>query len=692
MKRLLTLSIIGLGVSSVVSQLLVMREFLAVFSGNELTVGIILGNWTLLTGIGSYIGKRLPRDFKVLAKAQIGIGVVPVLLLVTVRITKNILFIQGEIANVTEIFAWSLVLLTPFCILAGAVLVLACNLYSEKRNAADIGTVYIIDSIGDITGGALFSFVLIYFLNQFQIAYVILFLNVGLSIINSYSVKSPLLVVSVCVLVCGVGACVYNVDTMTTEYLYHGQNVIYTKNSLYGYIVVTESEGQITVFENGTPFFSTYNVISSEETVHYAMVQVDTDQVSVLLIGGGASGTIQEVLKYPAVVDYVELDPDIIRVGKMFTTHLQGAHVYLMDGRRYVKKTDTVYDVIIVDVPDPDSAQVNRFYTVEFFKEVNHILADDGVLSVSLSTSPNYLGETTRKLNSSIYKSLQTVFDNVIVIPGNEIYFLASNNRLTYEIAEEIEKKGIKTEYVNEYYLSGVLTEDRISMVLESVTEDVSINADFRPEAYYRYIVFWVSQFRNYFARFLVGLTVVVIILLVWIAPDPVPFAVFTTGFAGTALEVVLVLGFQILYGYVYSQVGVLVTCFLVGLVLGAFFVNRRPEKNSIRSLLIVEGLLCVFSVIVGVLLPYMVHIVFPVVVGILGGLVGAEFPLASRLYYTDIKTTAAALYSADLLGGCLGALLVSSMLIPVLGIPAVCMVIGGLNALSGIIVFLNRV
>jgi spermidine synthase len=668
-----------------------MREFLAVFSGNELTIGIILGNWTLLTGIGTYIGKRLPKDFTMLAKAQIGIGVVPVIILAVLRITKNSLFIQGEIASLTEIFAWSFVLLTPFCILTGAVLVLACNLYSEKRNAADIGTVYIIDSIGDITGGALFSFVLIYFLNQFQIAYVILFLNVGLSILNSYSVKSPLLLVSVCVLVCSIGVCVYDIDTMTTEYMYHGQNVIYTKNSLYGYIVVTESEGQITVFENGTPFFSTYNVISAEETVHYAMVQVDKDQVSVLLIGGGASGTVQEVLKYPAVVDYVELDPDIIHVGEMFTTHLQGAHIHLMDGRRFVKNTDTVYDVVIVDVPDPDSAQVNRFYTVEFFQEVNHILTDDGILSVSLSTSPNYLGETTRKLNSSIYKSLKTVFDNVIVIPGNQIYFLASHKKLTYEIAEEIEKRGIKTEYVNEYYLSGVLTEDRISMVLESVTEDVSINTDFRPEAYYRYIVFWVSQFRTYFTPFLVGLSVVVILLLVWIAPDPVPFAVFTTGFAGTALEVVLVLGFQILYGYVYSQVGVLITCFLVGLVLGAFFVNRRLKKNFLQSLLIIEGLLCVFSISVGVLLPYMVHIVFPVVVGILGGLVGAEFPLASQLYYKDVTTTAAAVYSADLLGGCLGALLVSSILIPVLGIPAVCIIIGGLNALSGILVFISK-
>lgn len=687
MKRLLILSIITLGVSSVISQLLVIREFLAVFSGNELTVGIILGNWTLLTGIGSYIGKKLPRDYTVLAKAQIGIGIVPILVLIILRTTKNVLFVQGEIANLTEIFGWSLILLAPFCILAGAVLVLACNIYSDKRLAADIGTVYIIDSMGDIAGGALFSFILIYFLNQFQIAYILLFLNVGLSIINSYTAKSSVWVVSVCVLLCGAISCAYDINTITTEQLYHGQNITYTKNSLYGHIVVTESGEQITVFENGVPFYSTYNVISAEETVHYPMAQIKKENPAVLLVGGGVSGTVQEALKYSDEVHYVELDPEIIVVGNLFTTNLQGAHIHLMDGRRYIKNTKKTYNAVIVDVPDPDSAQINRFYTVEFFNEVYHILADNGVLSVSLETSPNYMGEPTRKLNSSIYKSLKIVFDNVIVLSGTKLYFLASDAELTYEIAKKIEEKGINTEYVNRYYLSGVLTEDRISMVSESVTEDVSVNTDFRPEAYYRYLVFWVSQFRSHFAWFMVGLTVIVMGLLLWIAPHPVPFAVFTTGFAGTGLEVVLVLGFQILYGYVYSQVGVLITCFLIGIVLGAFIVNKKINKHSSEFLLIIEGILCVLPLCVGVLLPNMTTFVFPMVTLILGGLVGAEFPLASQLYYTDVHSTAAALYSSDLLGGCLGALLVSSILIPVLGISAVCIVIGGLNALSGIFV-----
>jgi spermidine synthase len=687
MKRLLTFSLVVLGISSVMSQLIVMREFLAVFGGNELTIGVILGNWTLLTGIGSYLGKRIPRKLKVLSVSQVGVGILPVLQLSLLRITKNLLFIRGEIANLTEIFAWSLVLLAPFCLLAGSFLIVACNLYSEKRRASDIGKVYLIDSFGDITGGALFSFVLIYVFNQFQVAYVIFGLNLVLSFLVSLSIKSKLGYLSLGVLLLS-GIVFFSLDLneVTTQELYEGQHIVYQKNSLYGHIVVTETNGQITVFENNVPFFSTQDITATEETVHYTMVQTDKPDLQVLLIGGGASGTVQEVLKYAAAVDYVELDPDIIEMGRRYTSNLECARIFEMDGRQYVKETDVVYDVIILDVPDPDSAQLNRFYTVEFFGEIRNILRKDGIFSLSLSTSPNYVGKPTRELNSSIYKSLKSVFANVIIIPGNRNFFVASDTELTYDIAERIEEKDIPTEYVNKYYLSGTLTEDRISMVSESVTENVSVNSDFKPEAYYYYIVFWIDQFRGHFLMFLIGLAVLVMILLAKIAPHPVPFAVFTTGFAGTALEVVLVLGFQILYGYVYSQVGVLITSFLVGLLIGAFYVNRTLKRYSKRSLVYLEFLVIAFSVGVALSLPHMMKIGFPVVTALLGALVGAEFPMASKLYYQDVHVTAAALYSADLLGGCLGALLVSTILVPFLGVVLVCILVGGLNVLSGLI------
>jgi spermidine synthase len=181
-----------------------------------------------------------------------------------------------------------------------------------------------------------------------------------------------------------------------------------------------------------------------------------------------------------------------------------------------------------------------------------------------------------------------------------------------------------------------------------------------------------------------------VVILFVKISPHPVPFALFTTGFTGASLEVVLVLGFQIIYGYVYSQVGVLLTAFMVGLVVGAFSMNQRRETHSFGSLIGIECGIIICSGTLALVLPSLTKLLFPVFMIVLGVLVGAEFSLASVLYYSDIPKTASALFSADLLGGCIGALLVSTLLIPFMGVLTTCGVVAGLNGVS--LIFLLKI
>jgi len=67
--------------------------------------------------------------------------------------------------------------------------------------------------------------------------------------------------------------------------------------------------------------------------------------------------------------------------------------------------------------------------------------------------------------------------------------------------------------------------------------------------------------------------------------------------------------------------------------------------------------------------------------------MVGMEFPLASKLHFKSISSTAASLYNSDLIGACIGALLVSALLIPLIGIINVCLLVGLLNIISGLII-----
>ena len=50
-------SLAGVGMASVMTQLALMRELLCSFAGNEMVLGIALGLWLLLTGLGTSLGR-----------------------------------------------------------------------------------------------------------------------------------------------------------------------------------------------------------------------------------------------------------------------------------------------------------------------------------------------------------------------------------------------------------------------------------------------------------------------------------------------------------------------------------------------------------------------------------------------------------------------------------------------------------
>ena len=65
---------------------------------------------------------------------------------------------------------------------------------------------------------------------------------------------------------------------------------------------------------------------------------------------------------------------------------------------------------------------------------------------------------------------------------------------------------------------------------------------------------------------FFVILFILTILYLIKI--KPVTFAIFTTGFAAASLEVIILIGFQILYGFAYHQISIIITAFMIGLAM----------------------------------------------------------------------------------------------------------------------------
>jgi len=705
-RPVLFLAVCALGVSAFLTQITLMRELLSVFAGNELVLGIVLGNWLLLTGIGSYLGKTSARfrdGVGVLIAAQILIAILPIVQVFLLRSLRYVVFLRGAEVGLTETVVACFVLLAPYCLIAGYLLTLSSLVLASGRESSSIGQVYFLDNIGDIAGGLLFSLVLVYVFHHFQILYVSALVNLLMAFWAAWSFGRRRLLAIAGASSVPLAAVMFlgDLDRVSMRALFPGQQVVFQDNSPYGSLVVTESAGQYTFVENGVALFSTGNVEQVEETVHYAMAQ-RPDARRVLLIGGGVCGTAKEILRYHvSALDYVELDPLVIRVAQQFLPDVLDdprIHLAQTDGRLFLRQSPHRYDVVIADVPDPANSQINRFYTREFYAQAAARMTAEGVLCISLGRYENYLSDELADLIGATHATLHGQFRNVLMLPADKVYFLASDGPLTLQIAQRIEQQGIRTRLVGRHYLDGVLTPDRLAAVRRAVTPDAPRNTDFNPILVYYDLRYWMSQFRVRFGLLegVLGLMLIVGLL----RARPVSFAVFTTGLAASALEVVLLVGFQVLYGCVYHQVGWIVTMFMIGLGIGSYTMNRWLPRRSRKDLVWLELGVAVYAVGLPFVLMALGRIqsvpvqlaasqlVVPLLALGLAVLVGLEFPLAGKADFRTVSDTAARLYTAAYLGAALGALLVSTFLIPVIGVVAVCLLAGGLNVLSGGILF----
>ena len=708
------------------------------------------------------------------------LAVFPLLQVGAVRMLRDVVFIRGAAVGVAGTLLGTLALLLPFCLVSGLLLTLACALLDRGREAAVIGRVYVADSLGSIGGGMLFSFVLVPWFDHFALLCFPAALNLLLAGALAWHFRRRVLLGSTIIIAAGLAAhlALIDADKVTTAVQYWGRPVVFRANSPYGRLVITDDSGQLTFFENGVPVISTQNVEHVEETVHYAMSQ-RPDARQVLVISGGVTGTAREILRYGVKqVVSVELDPLIITAGRRFLPgNLADPRIRTVaaDGRRFVQQTREQFDVVIIDVPDPTTAQLNRFYTAEFFAEVHRVLTPGGVVSFGLGHYENYVSPELARLLASAHRAARSSFAHIRLIPGGRVFFLASDGPLTLDIAARIEDRGLATKLVNRHYLDATLAPDRLADLDRAVAQPAAINTDFAPALDYYQLRHWLSQFDSRAARVCGGLAALGILFYL-LTLRAVPRLIFASGFTASAIEVVLLLGFQALYGSLYRQVGLVVTVFMAGIAAGAWLASRTlrqgnrpgpvaaradpvalstgewttdPKTARWRSRLLsrpsarwrsqllsrlsarwrsqphpdpgapspgqkrnsrdwrqrnaARAVSCGLAALAAGLplaLPRLGRIdallgtalvgqgIILLVTFGLALLVGAQFPLAAASDPgANPAVTASRLYTADLAGAALGALLAGALLVPLFGMTTVCLLTAALNLIVAILV-----
>ena len=649
--------------------------------------------WLVSTGVGSFVSK-----FPASCSAVFYVGMIllvalwPCAQLILIRFLRDLIFVHGTSPGFYAIFSFILGLAGFYCLLVGFVLPYALRLLRETDALFSTGGIYILDAVGDIIGGTLFSFILVYWTRPLVTIAITSSLLVLVAVrILLVTRRSALLGVALPVCAVFYLASFYFPFDLATLAGQYGKILCY-RESPYGRVIVSQEGLQHTFWESGLPIYSDADVVNAEEKVHYPLSQIDQVR-DVLLVSGGLGETLTEVFKHGTKrVDYLELDPYLTQVAEElgFIKKVPGLNVVNDDGRHYIKTTPIRYDAVIVDLPDPDTFQINRFYTQEFFGEVKRTMKKGGILSFSLGYSPNYLSDVQRKKLSVIYTSAKRCFEAVLVLPGEKAYFLCRDGELRSEIPELLKAKSVRTSYVEGFY-AGNVTAERISDLRKAIDSQAPVNSDFKPRIMPLLFKEWFMKHGSSPLPFILALTGLTVIYVIFLRKEE--YILFSTGLATMGVEMILLFVFQVMYGYIYFKVGPIITAFLLGLLPGALIGNIRAKPGT--WLLVSDVILfCLLAMMFSWSfypdrdLPTFAFLVYGFVFSFFCGF---QFPLAARLI-GEQRSPAAGCLAADLAGAALGAITAGTLLIPMWGAKAAIFFLLLLKISSNIIcLYLSR-
>ncbi|MCI5051495.1 MAG: polyamine aminopropyltransferase [Candidatus Pacebacteria bacterium] len=245
-------------------------------------------------------------------------------------------------------------------------------------------------------------------------------------------------------------------------YFYGGNIIISAQQELYrepiverittkyqDLVVTQHPETQSTrLFINGNLQFSSTDEKIYHEYLTHPAFQVNPVHGNVLILGGGDGLALREVLKYDDVhkVTLVDLDPDMIKLcasnkflrainqdafqdARVYTMspqlevidtteiyrtstmrqslhgrttkHIADVQVLNMDADKFVEQIPGLWDVIIIDFPDPNSIELAKLYSWEFYKKIQRVLAPGGVM-IQQCTSPYHAKEAFHCMNRTM--------------------------------------------------------------------------------------------------------------------------------------------------------------------------------------------------------------------------------------------------------------------------------------------------
>ena len=761
--------IFSYGLFTIAAQSLLFREFVTTFEGNDISVGVFFGSWLLWVGLGAMlVYKANGFAEKLLQNIEFCF-----LLFVPAFVLEFVLIVQARqlagvesyaLLSIRTILLLSMLVNAPVSIVTGMLFPVACRWFQEDRRLA-VSRVYIIEAAGSFLGGLGVTILLAFGVSLARIFFLLTFvLSLSVFIVQlaqrlsgdkaapknkstegnrsssvTACILSFLLPLSVC-LCLAVG-----IDKSLAHYVRVIKwTKLFPEDTLLGSFQTAQAEylygnyrGQWVAVRQGSACEALPDEGTAGRIAAISLCQ-NPEAKRVLVIGSGL-GLCREILRLPQIeqVTWAHSDNEYIQkinevVPAEFVVSDRRFYRLAADVRSLLTEKKRYYDIVVLNLPEATSSVLNRYYTLEFYRQVKESLSPDGLLAVRITGGENIMGTELVSLGASTKLTLEKVFSQLVLTPGDETWFIASDSETLTGNPGTLKDRfaTIKggADIFSPQALLSVYLPDRAETALKNYSsadlpEGLLINRDSRPLTNLYSLLLAAKQsgapitkFVKHLAltgplAFFVPVLIFILLRVVYIwrtarhhilteSPKPISVSevfvpstfdstslVFSAGWLGIGAMIVLMYLYQTRFGSLYLHIGVVSSVFMAGLTVGGILISYLLSREllifnkSISSELRPAGVILLFTVVVVHVLTFAAvafwpveewtHLIFLIAFVLCGVCTGCYFPLAARqLADCGIETGRAGsrLEASDHIGASAGAVVTGLLLVPVLG------------------------
>lgn len=481
--RLLMLTTLIISGCSICYELIISAVSSYLLGDSTLQYSVTIGLYMSAMGLGSFISKYMKKHlFDWFVLIEIGVGVMGgisalILFLANLYLDSYQIIMYGEIIVIGTFVGVEIPLLTR--IIEG----------DAENLRITISSIFSFDYIGGLLGSIAFPLLLLPQLGYFATAFLTGSMNIlaAILIVFKYSdrIRKPAIFKGVTVLLFAfmMWGVLFsgNISNYVEGGLYRDR-VILSEQTQYQHIVLTRHKDDLRLFIDGNVQFCS----KDEYRYHEALVHIPMSQAAkkdkVLVLGGGDGMAVRELLKYEGTqITLVDLDPEMIRIcsenkiiAGLNENSLKSDRLKIIndDAYRFLEENEEDYDVIIVDLPDPNNESLNKLYTNVFYRLCQNSLTKDGILAVQ-STSPYYATKAFWCIGKTLESEGFFVKPYHLQVPafGDWGFHLASRKELgdNYDIT-------VETKYLSEDNVDALF-----SFGKDEIAEDVEINSLSKP-------------------------------------------------------------------------------------------------------------------------------------------------------------------------------------------------------------------